>query len=286
VKFAFMRDHRDRFDTDLMCRVLGVAPAGFYAWADRPESPRARRARALSEEIRVVHTDSRGIYGHRKVAGALRARGRKVNRKTVARLMAAAGLRSKVRRKFRVRTTDSNHGNPVAANTLARRFAVATPDTVWAADITYLRTGEGVLYLAGVMDLCSRRIVGWSMSAGMTTTLVDDALRMAVRARGPAPGLLHHSDRGVQYTSRPYRERLGVYGMRASMSRVGDCYDNAVVESFWGKLKTELVYHEPFPTMAAARAAVFDYIEVFYNRQRLHASLGYLSPAQFETRRT
>jgi transposase InsO family protein len=262
-----------------------VAPAGFYAWVGRPESPRGRRARELTEEIRVVHTDSRGIYGGLKVTRELRDRGRKVNRKTVARLMAAAGIRSKVRRKFRVRTTDSHHTNPVAPNTLDRRFSAAAPDTVWAADITYLHTDEGVLYLAGIMDLCSRKIVGWSMSATMTTTLVDDALAMAIRARDPARGLLHHSDRGVQYTSRRYRELLGLYGMEASMSRTGDCYDNAVVESFWGKLKTEMIYHEHFPTMNAARAAVFDYIEVFYNRQRLHAALGYVSPAQFEARR-
>jgi transposase InsO family protein len=285
VKFTFIRDNRGVFDVAVMCEVLRVAAAGFYSWLDRPESPRAVKARALTEQIRVVHAENRGVYGSLKVAKALAARGRKVNRKTVARLMAQAGIRSKVSRKFRVRTTDSNHANPVAPNTLDRGFAVEQPDKVWAADITYLHTDEGVLYLAGMMDLCSRRIVGWSMSDTMTTQLVEDALGMAIRSRRPSGNLLHHSDRGVQYTSGRYRQTLDEHGIEASMSRTGNCYDNAAVESFWGKLKTEMVYHEHFATMAKARAAVFDYIEVFYNRQRLHAAIGYVSPEQFEASR-
>lgn len=285
MKFAFIKDNSGLFDVAVMCAVLRVAPAGYYAWRDRPASPRARRARELTEQIRIVHADSRGVYGGIKVAKELCARGHKVNRKTVARLMARAGIRSKVAGKFRVRTTDSGHSNPVAPNTLNREFAVEKPDQAWAADITYIHTDEGVLYLAGVMDLCSRRIVGWSMSDTMTTTLVDDALAMAIRARDPAKGLLHHSDRGVQYTSGRYRQALRAHGMEASMSRTGDCYDNAVVESFWGKLKTEMVYHARFKTMAEARSAIFDYIEVFYNRRRLHAALGYVSPEQFEATR-
>ena len=285
MKFAFIRDNRGRFDAAVMGRVFGVAPAGVSAWLDRPESARAERSREITEQIRIVHAESRGVYGGIKVAKELRARGRKVNRKTVARLMARAGIRSKVRGKFRVRTTDSGHDNPVAPNTLNREFTVDAPDTVWAGDITSIHTDEGVLYLAGIMDLYSRRIVGWSMSDTMTTTLVDDALAMAIRARDPARGLLHHSDRGVQYTSGRYREALLEHGMETSMSRTGNCYDNAVVESFWGKLKTEMVYHERFTTMTQARTAVFEYIEVFYNRKRLHAALGYLSPEQFEASR-
>ena len=285
MKFAFIKGHRAAFDVAVMCDVFRVAPAGFYAWLSRPESPRADRARRLTQTIRTVHHETRGVYGSLKVTKELRLRGHKVNRKTVARLMSEAGIGSKVHKRFRVCTTDSNHANPVAPNTLDRGFAVEELDQVWAADITYIHTDEGVLYLAGVMDLCSRRIIGWSMSDTMTTTLVEDALGMAVRSRPPRDGLLHHSDRGVQYTSGRYREALAGLGIQASMSRTGNCYDNAVVESFWGKLKTEMVYHQHFATMAQARAAVFDYIEVFYNRQRLHAAIGYVSPEQFEASR-
>jgi transposase InsO family protein len=280
-----MQDNSGLFDVAVMCGVFGVAPAGYYAWRDRPESPRAKRARELTEQIRVAHQQTRGVYGSIKLAKELRLRGHKVNRKTVARLMARAGIRSKVRKRFRVRTTDSGHANPVAANTLNREFAVEGLDQVWAADITYIHTDEGVLYLAGIMDLCSRRIIGWSMSDTMTTQLVEDALGMGIKTRRVSNGLLHHSDRGVQYTSGRYRQILEEHGIQASMSRTGDCYDNAVVESFWGKLKTEMVYHERFATMTQARAAVFEYIEVFYNRQRLHAAIGYISPEQFEARR-
>jgi putative transposase len=210
----------------------------------------------------------------------------KVNRKTIARLMKRMGIRSKVSRKFRVKTTDSNHANPVAPNTLNRNFAGATgPDQIWGTDITYIHTDEGVLYLAGVMDLYSRRIVGWSMDDSMTTKLVEDAFIAALLTRKPSSGLLHHSDRGVQYTSGRYRALLEAHGVEVSMSRTGNCYDNAMVESFWGKLKTEMVYHRRFATKEQARAAVFEYIEEFYNRRRLHAAIGYLSPEQFEARR-
>jgi putative transposase len=287
VRFAFIQGNRDRFDVSVMCAVLEVTTAGFYAWLKRPLSRRDLRARELSEQIRIVHREVDGIYGSIKVARELRARNHRVNRKTVARLMAQMGLRSRVSRRFRVRTTDSRHDNPVAPNTLDRNFAVAdAPGKVWAADITYIPTGEGVLYLAGVMDLFSRRIVGWSMKDTMATDLVEDALNAALLTRKPSSsGLLHHSDRGVQYTSARYRQRLHDAGVELSMSRRGDCYDNAVVESFWGKLKSEMVYHRKFATMVQARAAIFDYIEGFYNRKRLHASLGYLSPEQFEAAR-
>lgn len=286
MRFAFIRDHRSCFDVSVMCAVLDVTAAGFYAWLKRPLSRRALRARELSQEIRIVHHEAHGIYGSIKVTKELRARNHRVNRKTVARLMAQMGLRSNVSRPFRVRTTDSRHDNPVAPNTLDRNFAAAeAPDKIWAADITYIPTAEGFLYLAGIMDLFSRKIVGWSMKDTMATELVEDALNAALLTRQPSSGLLHHSDRGVQYTSGSYRERLQNAGVELSMSRIGDCYDNAVIESFWGKLKSEMVYHHKFTTKAEARAAIFNYIEGFYNRKRLHAALGYMSPEQFEAAR-
>jgi len=285
VKFAYIKDHRNQFDVGAMCAVFGVTPAGFYAWLKRPESPRAARARELAEQVRTVHHQTKGVYGSLKITKELRHRKTIVNRKTVARLMQKLGIRSKVARKFRVRTTDSRHANPVAPNVLDRKFATAdAPNKVWGVDITYLHTDEGFLYLAGVMDLYSRRIVGWSMDDSMTTDLVESAFNAALLSRKPAFGLLHHSDRGVQYTSARYRELLARHGITPSMSRAGDCYDNAVVESFWGKLKAEMVHHEHFATRARARAAVFEYIEMFYNRTRLHAALDYLSPTAFEER--
>lgn len=289
MKHAFIHGHREEFGVGVMCAVFGVAPAGYYARQERPESDRARRARELTEQIRLVHAESRGVYGSVKITKTLRHRHR-VNRKTVARLMAAAGIRSNVARKFRVQTTDSRHDNPVAPNTLGRKFTVDAANTVWVSDITYIHTDEGFVYLAGVMDLFSRKIVGWSIDHTMTTDLVEKALDAAIRTRRPAAGaggagLLHHSDRGVQYTSQRYRQQLRDNGIQASMSRTGNCYDNAVMESFWGKLKSEMVFHERFATIAQARAAVFDYIEAFYNRTRIHATLGYLSPEQFEAAR-
>jgi len=286
VKFAYIRDHREAFDVGVMCSVFAVTPAGFYAWLGRPQSDRAARARELSEQIRVIHHEVKGVYGSIKITRELRHRKTLVNRKTVAKLMQRLGIRSKVARKFRVRTTDSAHANPVAPNVLDQNFALAdAPNRVWGADITYLATDEGFLYLAGVMDLYSRRIVGWSMDDTMTTDLVERAFTAALHSRKPSLPLLHHSDRGVQYTSGRYRGLLERRGITASMSRTGNCYDNAVVESFWGKLKTEMVYHDRFATRDQARAAVFDYIEGFYNRRRLHAALGYMSPEQFEARR-
>ena len=283
MKFASILEHRGTFDVGAMCAVLGVTPAGFYAWCKRPESPRTARARELADQVRAVHHDAGGVYGSLKITKELRHRHVKVNRKTVARLMKSLGIRSKVSTKFRVRTTDPNHANPVAPNTLDQNFASATaPNQVWGADITYISTEEGFLYLAGVMDLFSRKIVGWSMDDSMTTALVQGAFDAALLQRKDSSPLLHHSDRGVQYTSGRYRELLERHGITASMSRTGNCYDNAVVESFWGKLKTEMVYHEHFTTKHEARGAVFEYIEMFYNRRRLHAALGYLSPEAFE----
>ena len=289
-----MRDNLPEFNISVMAVVLGVSTSGYYAWRKRPESKRTKRARELTDQIRNVHAESRGIYGCTKILKEVHRHLRitdplcKLNRKTVAGHMAAAGIRSKVCKKFKVCTTDSSHDNPIAPNTLDRDFTAAGPNKGWLTDITYIYTDEGFLYLAAVMDLFSRKIVGWSMNNTMTTDLVENALDMAIRTRLPeegADGLIHHSDRGVQYTSGRYRETLRQHGIEASMSRRGNCYDNAAMESFWGKLKSEALYHQKFMTMAQAKAVVFDYIEVFYNRQRIHASLGYVSPEQFEASR-
>jgi transposase InsO family protein len=213
---------------------------------------------------------------------ALKARGEPVCENTVARVMREEGIRSIVRRRFRVRTTDSSHGHPVAPNVLGRAFDQPAADRAWAADITYVPTGEGWLYLAAVIDLCSRRVVGWSMGASLKAELCTEALEMAVRGRRPAAGLVHHSDRGCQYACGLYRRLLEAGGIVCSMSAAGDCYDNAVMESFFKTLKVELVYHRDYRTRAEAAQSIFEFIEVFYNRRRLHSSLGYVSPEQFE----
>jgi putative transposase len=284
--FRVIRDHLvPEFEVVDCCRVLGVSTSGYYQWRRRPEGKREARRKDLTERVRIVHEASRRIYGATKIRLELLKQGVKLNRKTVARLMREAGIRSKVTRKFKVRTTDSNHGHPVAPNVLGREFTAQKPDTKWLCDITYILTGEGWLYLAGVMDLCSRRIVGWSMAEHLRAELVTDAFTMATTTRTPGPGLIHHSDRGVQYCCGEYRARLEAWGMVASMSRTGDCYDNAPAESFWATLKKELMSDRTFATREEARAAIFEYIEVFYNRQRIHASLGYLSPEQFEASR-
>lgn len=284
--FRVIRDHlTPEFAVVDCCRVLGVSVSGYYRWVRHPVGKRQTRRAELVEQIRVVHEASRRIYGSPKIRAELLKQGVKLNRKTVARIMRESSIRSKVTRRFRVRTTDSNHTHPVAPNMLDRKFAAREPDAVWLCDITYIPTREGWLYLAGVMDLCSRRIVGWSMAEHLRVELVRDALSMATTTRSPSEGLIHHSDRGVQYCCGVYRAELEAWGMIASMSRVGDCYDNAPKESFWATLKKELMSDREFATREEARAAIFEYIEVFYNRQRIHGSLGYISPEQFEARR-
>lgn len=284
--FRVIRDHlTPEFAVADCCRVLGVSTSGYYRWRGHPDGKRAARRAELAEQIRVVHEASRRTYGAPKIRAELLKRGVKLNRKTVARIMRASSIRSKVARRFKVRTTDSHHAHPVAPNVLDRRFTAQKPDAAWLCDITYIPTGEGFLYLAGVMDLCSRRIVGWSMADHLRVGLVTAALQMATRTRSPSPGLIHHSDRGVQYCCGEYRAELEAWGMTASMSRTGDCYDNAPKESFWATLKKELMSDRVFATREDARAAIFEYIEVFYNRQRIHSSLGYLSPEQFEVGR-
>ena len=281
MKYRAIRDHADRFAVRLMCRALKVSPAGYYACAARPESERARRNRVLLVEIRALHQQSRRTYGSPSVWNALVTRGHRVNEKRVARLMRVAGIRAKTVKKWRA-TTDSRHPLPIAANTLDRQFAVTAPNRVWAGDITYVWTDAGWLYLAVVLDLFSRAVIGWAMGARLTAELAQAALTMALWRRKPAKGLLHHSDRGVQYASGDYQRALARAGIRCSMSRKGNCWDNAVVESFFGTLKKELIHDQRYATREDATQDVFEWIEVFYNRQRRHSTLGYRSPAEFE----
>jgi transposase InsO family protein len=265
-----------------MCQMLKVSRSGYYAWQQRPVSPRAERQAQLEARIRQAYETGRGVYGSPRVHRELQEQGVKCCENTVARRMKACGLRAKTRRRFVVRTTDSHHPHPVAANTLDRQFQQSAPNRAWAADITYIATEEGWLYLAAVIDLCSRKIVGWATADHLRAELVSEALRMALLQRSPTGKLLHHSDRGVQYACDDYQALLAQHGLSCSMSRVGNCYDNAVIESFFGTVKTELVYHEKYPTREAAHRSLFEYIEVFYNRQRRHSALNYQSPTQYE----
>lgn len=265
----------------LMCRVLSVSRSGYYTWCTRPESHRAQENRRLVTRIKAIHKKSRECYGSPRIHEALKASGETCGKRRIERLMAENGVRARQRRKFTA-TTDSRHDLPVAENVLSREFRVDMPNRVWASDITYIPTGEGFLYLAGVLDLCTKTAVGWSMNESMDRRLVVDALRMAYQRRKPVRGLLHHSDRGSQYASEEYRSLLEEYGMRISMSRKGNCWDNAPMESFFGTLKRELVHHRKYKTREEARRDIFEYIEVFYNRERLHSGLGYLSPADYE----
>jgi putative transposase len=282
VKFAFIEAHLGRFPVEVACEVLEVSRSGYYAWLERPASSRRRRHQELAAKIQAVHEEARKVYGSPRICRALKGAGESVCENTVAKVMKQQGIRAKSKRKFVPRTTDSSHGRPVADNLLDRRFDADRPNRKWTADITYIATDEGWMYLAGVMDLCSRKIVGWSMADHMQVDLVSDALKMAIARRRPEAGLLHHSDRGVQYASDHYQHLLQSHGMDISMSHKGDCWDNAAMESFWGTLKTELVNHEHYVTRAQARQSIFEYIEVFYNRKRLHSSLGYVSPETFE----
>ena len=263
-----------------MCKLLRVSRSGFYAWLKHEASAREKADAELLEKIERVHAESRGIYGAPRVHEMLIREGVQCGRKRISRLMRSKGLRGKAPKRFRVRTTDSNHDDPIAENLLNREFETKSPNEAWVSDITYIRTGEGWLYLACVMDLFSRRVVGWSMATHMETSLVLSALTMALGARDVGEGLILHSDRGSQYASKEYRSALARHGIRQSMSRAGDCYDNAVQESFFHTLKTEC--GDWFATKEAARAAVFDYIATFYNPRRLHSSLGYMSPDECE----
>lgn len=281
MKFAFIHRHRTQFPLRLMCRVLDVSVSGYYAWRQRPPSRRQQANAQLLGKIRRIHQQSRQTYGSPRVHAELRAQGVHCGRHRVARLMRQDNLRPKKTWR-RVRTTISDPSQPVAPNLLARNFQAARPNQKWVSDITYIPTGEGWLYLAIVLDLYSRKIVGWAMDTSMTSELVVCALRMALAQGPPTDTLLHHSDRGSQYTSAPYRQLLAQHGLLVSMSATGNCYDNAVIESFFGTLKTELIHHCHYHTWKEARSDIFRYIEGFYNRQRRHSSLGYLSPEEFE----
>jgi transposase InsO family protein len=281
VIFAWIEERRSEYPIAVLCRVLGVSRSGYYARAKRSPSEAAARRETLVTQIREVHAEMKGRYGSPRLAVGLNARGTTCCVNTVARVMKAHGIRAKSVKRF-VRTTDSNHRLPVAANVLDRDFSPARPDAAWGMDITYIPTLEGWLFLALVVDLFSRRIVGWAMAATMTSRLVVDALEMAVRQRGVTAGLVAHSDRGSQYASDHYQAELRRRGMVCSMSGVGQCWDNAVVESTFGSLKRELVHHEGYATRDEARASLFEYIEVFYNRVRRHSTLGYVAPAEYE----
>jgi len=281
MRYAFVAAHVVQFSLSLMCRTLRVSRSGYYAWRKRPASGRSIRNHLLLERIQAIHKKSRKTYGSPRIHRQLVIEGERCGRGRVERLMSANGIRAKQKRKF-VATTDSKHDLPVAENILQREFHVEEPNRVWLSDITYIPTDEGWLYLAGVLDLCSRTAVGWSMGESLETGLVLDALKMAQQRRRPGDGLIHHSDRGSQYASDDYGDLLKSYGMQMSMSRKGDCWDNAVMESFFGTLKKELVHHRKYRTRAEARQDIFEFIEVFYNRERLHSSLGYMSPAAYE----
>lgn len=264
-----------------MCHVLGVSASAYYEWQQEQESPHARKDAELSSLVRGLFADFRGRYGAPRIQRELVKKGHRVSRKRVARLMRESGIRAKSARKYKA-TTDSNHRLPVAPNVLDRRFIVDSPNKVWASDITYLWTRQGWMYAAVIIDLFSRRVVGWSLGERMRASLVCEALDNAVRLRHPGLGLVFHSDRGSQYASAAFRRRLWRYRMRQSMSRKGNCWDNAVAESFFATLKKELVRDQIFETRDSARSQVFEYIEVFYNRQRAHSLLDYETPTSFE----
>jgi len=279
--YGFIDRHRSVHAVERMCRVLGVTRSGYYSWKSRGQSRRVRRDGVLLEKIRESHLQSNRRYGSPNIHKDLREWGYRCSRKRVARLMRESGLRSKTVKRFKV-TTQSKHTLPVAENLLQRNFTVVAPTKAWVSDITYLWTRQGWLYLCVILDLWDRKVVGWNISDGLGAELVVEALRRAVMRRNPLDGLVFHSDRGIQYCSEVFRAELRRHGMMQSMSRKGDCWDNAVAESFFGILKRELVYHETYHTRDDARLSVFQYIEGWYNRKRRHSTLGRISPLEFE----
>ena len=283
IVYRFVEREKAVFPVTCMCRVLGVSPSGFWAWSKRPPSARARSDAALTATIREIHRESRGVYGVPRVHAELRFSGTRCSRKRVARLMRSAGLEGVHRRRF-VRTTVRDRDTAPAPDLVNRTFRAARPNELWVADITYLPSWQGFLYLAAVVDVFSRRVVGWAMAGHLRTELILDAIDMAITRRQPNAGLVHHSDRGTQYTSIAFGQRCREAGIAVSMGSVGDAYDNAMAESFFASLETELIDRSSWRTRADARLAVFDYIEAFYNPRRRHSGLGYLSPAEFERR--
>jgi transposase InsO family protein len=264
-----------------LCAAFEVSRSGYYAWVNRAPGLRAQANEQLVVHIHRIYQQHEQNYGSPRVTEQLRQEGHRCTRKRVERLLREHGLRGRQQKRFRVITTDSDHDQPVAPNRL-KELAINVPNQAWAADITYVPTDEGWLYVAGVLDLFSRKLVGWAMATHLETSLTLDALQMAIEQRRPAAGLIHHSDRGVQYASGDFRQRLQDHGLQASMSRKACCYDNAAMESFWSSLKNELVHRCAYQTRAQARQSIFEWIEVYYNRVRLHSSLGYKSPVDFE----
>ena len=277
-----IHDHLQHFDITLMCDLLEVSRQGYYDWIDRPVSPSSLHRNEIVTAIRQAHVDSHCRYGSPNIHQDLLEKGLNCCVNTVAKRMKEQGIRSNVNRKFRVTTTDSAHDHPVFENRLERDFVATAPNQKWAADITYIPTDEGFLYLAGIVDLFSRKIIGWCMKETLHTDLCVEALEMALASRRPRRPLLHHSDRGCQYAGKQYQEKLSQFSLECSMSRVGNCWDNAVVESLWASLKNELVFQRTFATRQQARDAIFEWIVVWYNRKRRHSSLGYVSPETFE----
>jgi transposase InsO family protein len=267
-----------------LCAAFAVSRSGYHRWRTARPCARARKDAQLAAQLRALHQASRGTYGRPRLTIALRRRGQRHSAKRVARLMRQLGLRGVQRGRFRPQTTDSRHENPIAPNRLAEQAPPTAPNQIWVTDITYIPTAAGWLYVAGVLDRYSRRLVGLAMSARLDTALPEAALRQALLRRGRPKGVLHHSDRGIQYTSAQYRQLLRQQGCETSMSRRANCYDNAHMESFWGTLKAELLAGRTFATREHARLALFEYVEVFYNRSRLHSALGYLSPVDFENK--
>lgn len=281
MKFAFIHAEKASFPIAPMCRLLGVTRQGYYAYAGRPPPQQRPAEVALRAEISRIHEESRGTYGSPRTLAALRAVGFPASKRRVERTMRGLGLQGRQRRRFRT-TTKSNPSHPVAPNLLRRQFCASRPNERWVTDITYIWTDEGWCYLAAILDLFSRRVVGWALDATLSTSLPLQALDAATCRRAPGTGLQHHSDRGCQYTSQEYRAALEQLGIEVSMSRKGNCWDNAVAESFFATLKTELIYRKSWRSRIELRAAVFDYIEIFYNRQRLHSTLDYKTPDQVE----
>ena len=281
MRFHFIQTVKKAYPLCLLCKVMQVSRSGYYSWEKRGKSARDQERERLIPKVKEIHKTSRKTYGSRRIAKELESTGTRCGKHKAGTLMKLAGVEAKQRKKFKA-TTDSKHTMPVAPNLLKRQFAVQIRDLVWVGDITYIWTTEGWLYLAVVIDLYSRRVVGWSINKRMTKQLVKDALLMAIWRRKPSPGLIFHSDRGSQYCSREFRKLIKEYGIKSSMSRKGDCWDNAVAESFFGTLKLELVFWEKYITRGQAKRSIVDYIEMFYNSNRRHSYLNYMTPLEYE----
>jgi len=281
VRYAWIKEHAQEFSIDMMCSILQVGRTSYYDWIKAQPSPRSIENEHLANKVEAIFMQSRSTYGTRRIRNMLLKGGLKISRRRVGKLMKQKNICCKTKRKF-MNTTDSNHKQPIADNILNRDFTADKPNHKYVGDITYIWTQEGWLYLATVIDLFSRKIVGWSIGKRMTASLVNDALLMAIWARKPAKGLIWHSDRGSQYASDSHREILHEHGIVQSMSRKGNCWDNAVAESFFHTLKTELTHHINFKNRQEAKQAIFEYIEVFYNRQRIHSANDYYSPEEYE----